>query len=96
MLFRSGKGIEKAVTDKQDKLLKRYYIATREGDFDADDEAKEKLYELGDKHPDLKINEQTFSKSVKARDKISDDMYHGVSFNKKLRSEIERSISEFD
>ena len=91
-----GKGIEKAVADKQDKLLKQYYIATREGDLDRADEAKEKLYELGDKHPDLKINEQTFSKSVKARDKISDDMYHGVSFNKKLRSEIERSIGEFD
>jgi hypothetical protein len=91
-----GKGIEKAVADKQDKLLKQYYIATREGDLDRADEAKEKLYELGDKHPDLKINEQTFSKSVKARDKISDDMYHGVSFNKKLRSEIERSIGEFE
>ena len=91
-----GKGIEKAVTDKQDKLLKQYYIATREGDLDRADEVKEKLYQLGDKHPDLKINEETFSKSVKARDKISDEMYHGVSFNKKLRAEIERSISEFD
>lgn len=91
-----GKGIEKAVTDKQDKLLKQYYIATREGDLDRADEVKEKLYQLGDKHPDLKINEDTFRKSVKARDKISDDMYHGVSFNKKLRSEIERSIGEFD
>ncbi len=91
-----GKGIEKAVTDKQDKLLKQYYIATREGDLDRADEVKEKLYELGDKHPDLKINEETFSKSVKARDKISDEMYHGVSFNKKLRAEIERSIGEFE
>jgi hypothetical protein len=52
------------------------------------------LYDLGDKYPELKITESTITKSVKNRDRISEDMYHGVQLNKKLRPVIERDIAE--
>ena len=68
-------------------------MADRLGDYDRDDMLRDKLFELSDKH-DLGITEETISKSVTARDKISDDMYNGIQINKKIRNEIERSIME--
>jgi hypothetical protein len=77
-------------------LLKKYYVAQREGDFERADMLEQKLYELGDKYPELKITANTLKKSVKARDKISEEMYHGVQLNKKLRPLIEQSIRELE
>jgi len=84
------------ITKQEKSLLKKYYIAQREGDYERADELRDKLFDLGDKYPELKISEKTITKSVKARDRISNDMYHGVQVNKKLRPLIERSIEELE
>jgi len=84
------------ITKEEQSLLKKYYVAQREGDFERADKLEEKLFELGDKYPELKITGNTLNKSVKARDKISEDMYHGVQLNKKLRPLIEQSIHELE
>jgi hypothetical protein len=64
------------------------------GDYERADELRQKLFDLGDKYPELKITESTITKSVKNRERISQDMYHGVQLNKKLRPIIERDIAE--
>jgi len=84
------------ITKEEQSLLKKYYVAQREGDFERADMLEEKLFKLGDKYPELKITGNTLNKSVKARDKISEDMYHGVQLNKKLRPLIEQSIRELE
>ena len=84
------------ITKMEQNLLKKYYVAQREGDYERADELQEKLFELGDKYPELKITGNTLNKSVKARDKISEDMYHGVQLNKKLRPLIEDSIRQLE
>jgi len=84
------------ITKQEKSLLKKYYVAQREGDYERADELRDKLFELGDKYPELKISENTITKSVKARDRISNEMYHGVQVNKKLRPLIERSIEELE
>lgn len=82
------------ISGMEKKYLKQYYIAERMGDYERADELRQKLYDLGDKYPELKITESTITKSVKNRDRISEDMYHGVQLNKKLRPVIERDIAE--
>jgi hypothetical protein len=52
------------------------------------DALEDKLFALGDRHPDLKISQDTINKSVKARDAISRDMYQGIEINKKMRNEL--------
>ena len=84
------------ITKMEQNLLKKYYVAQREGDYERADELEAKLFELGDKYPELKITGATLTKSVKARDKISEDMYHGVQLNKKLRPLIEDSIRQLE
>jgi hypothetical protein len=82
------------ISGMEKKYLKQYYVAERMGDYERADELRQKLYDLGDKYPELKITEATITKSVKNRDRISEDMYHGVQLNKKLRPLIERDIAE--
>lgn len=88
-----AKRVEKATVGESKKLLKQYYVADRMGDYDRAEKIRERLFELSDKH-DLGITDETINKSVKARDKISDEMYQGIQINKKIRNEIERSIME--
>jgi len=88
-----AKKFQDATVGQGKKLLKQYYIADRLGDYDRADMLRDKLFALSDKH-DLGITDETISKSVTARDKISDEMHNGIQINKKLRNEIERSIME--
>jgi hypothetical protein len=82
---------------KQEKsLLKKYYVAQREGDYDRANELEDKLLALGEKYPELGISGKTLTASVKARDKISEEMYHGVQLDNKLRPRIEESIKELE
>ena len=82
------------ISNMEKRYLKQYYVAERTGDYERADELRQKLYDLGDKYPELKFTESTITKSVKNRDRISEDMYHGVQLNKKLRPVIERDIAE--
>jgi len=84
----------KAINDIKKNSLKKYYAAMREGDYDGMMDAREKLFELGAKYPDLKISENTISQSVKARDRISKEMHHGVSLDRKLAPYLKQAAAE--
>jgi len=90
------KRLDKATVGESKKLLKQYYVAQRMGDDDRADEILDKLFALSDKH-NLGVTQDTVNRSVKARDRISDqEMYHGVQVNKKIRDEFEQSIADLE
>jgi hypothetical protein len=66
----------------------------REGDTDGMNDAREKLFEIGAKHPELKISEKTISQSVKARDRVSREMYQGVQLDRKLAPYLRQAAAE--
>ena len=82
------KGREDATAGQAKKLLKQYYIALNMGDQERMDAIEDKLFALGDRHPDLGISGETITKSVRARDAISRDMYQGIQINKRMRDEL--------
>ena len=84
----------KAIKSIEKNALKKYYAAMREGDVDGMMDAREKLFELGAKYPDLKISEKTINQSVKARDRISAEMYQGVSLDRKLAPYLKQAAAE--
>ena len=86
-------GRQKAIKDKEKRLLKQYYVARREGDFERAGELQADLFELGAKYPELGISGETLNKSVATRDRISQKMYHGVQLNDKLRARLEGAAS---
>ncbi len=82
------KGREDATVGQAKKLLKQYYVALNMGDQERMDAIEDKLFALGDRHPDLNISADTINRSVKARDALSKDMYQGVQINKRMRNEL--------
>ena len=90
------KGIEKAILDKKTKLLRQYNFAKRMGETEEQNEAREKLKELGKKHPGLGINEDTFRNSERAYKEATKRMVNGAQYNKKLMQEHLNSIAEYD
>lgn len=84
----------KAIKAIEKNALKKYYGAMREGDADGMMEAREKLFELGAKYPELGISEETITQSVKARDRITNEMHHGVQLDRKLAPYLKQAAAE--
>ena len=79
---------QKAIRGSEQRLLKQYYIALKNNDSDRATEALEKLYDLGAEYPELGIGPAMLNKSVKARDRFSSKLYHGMKVDDKLRERL--------
>jgi len=86
------KGIDKKVNQEASKLKRQYYVASRVGDTDAKQEAKDKLLELGAKHKGLEINRATIGdildRSMKAQERATKETVNGVRYSSKMRKEL--------
>jgi len=94
------KGIDKSVNQEETKLKRQYYTATRMGDSQGRKEARDKLLELGAKHPSLEINADTIGdvldRSIEAQKRVTDRMRNGVAYSPKMLKEIEQNLKEYD
>ena len=84
----------KAINSIKKNALKKYYAAMREGDSDGMMSAREDLFELGAKYPFMNISEKTITDSVKTRERISRDMFNGVSLDRKLAPYLKQAAAE--
>jgi hypothetical protein len=86
------KGIDKKINQEASKIKRQYYIASRVGDTDAKDEAREKLLELGAKHKGLEINSATINeildRSMQAQQRATKETVNGVRYSSKMRKEL--------
>jgi len=89
------KRIEKAVTSQRSKLLKKYYLASRMGDYEGMTEALDEIVKFNGKHPTAAIDNKTIDRSYKQHQKTSLTMYNGVTISPLLRFAIEQSRSEY-
>lgn len=94
------KGIDKNLSEKSTKLKQRYYMAKRNGDADGMADVKDKLLDIGTKHPELGINGATINdilkRSMTAQERASKEMLHGVRYNKKRLAEVKASLAEYE
>lgn len=94
------KGIDKSVNQEETKLKRQYYLATRMGDSEGRKEARDKLLELGAKHPALEINSGTIGdvldRSIEAQKRVTERMRNGVAYSPKMLKEIEQNLKEYD
>ena len=94
------KGIDKSVNQEETKLKRQYYLATRMGDSEGRKEARDKLLELGAKHPALEINAGTvgdvLDRSIEAQKRVTERMRNGVAYSPKMLKEIEQNLREYD
>lgn len=94
------KGIDKAISTQASKQKQKYYMAKREGDVEGMEEAREKLLEIGAKHPGLEITpgnvNDVLNRSIKAQERATKDMINGARYNKKRLEGIKASLAEYE
>jgi hypothetical protein len=94
------KGIDKAISTQASKQKQKYYMAKREGDVEGMEDAREKLLEIGAKHPGLEITpgnvNEVLNRSIKAQERATKDMINGARYNKKRLEEIKASLAEYE
>ena len=92
----SAKNIEKRALKERTKLLRDYYVAARVGDSEGMSDAIDDMLKFSKQHPSYSITGETVKNSMAQHMKTSQEMYHGVTLNKKLRGELLEHASEFD
>ena len=92
----SLKNIERKTMEDRTKLLRNFYIATRNGDAQERSEVLKKMLDFNKKHPTAAITPDTIDNSMAQHMKTSAEMYHGITINKSLRPELMRNVREYD
>lgn len=92
----SLKNIERAAVEERTKLLRKYYIAMRQGDGAEAGEVVKKMLEYNKKHPGAAITPETIKSSMAQHMRTTAQMYHGITLNKALRPELLRNAAEYD
>jgi hypothetical protein len=92
----SLKNIERRATKERTKMLRDYYIAARVGDSEGVADALDAMFKFNKAHPGAAITAETIQNSMAQHMKTSQEMYHGVTLNKQLRSELLQNAAEFD
>jgi hypothetical protein len=92
----SEKNIERRALKERTKILRDYYVSARVGDSEGMSDAIEDMLKYSNRHPTHAITADTVSRSMAQHMKTSQEMYHGVTLNKKLRSELLADAAEFD
>jgi hypothetical protein len=92
----SLKNIERKTMEDRTKLLRNFYIATRNGDGQERASVLQKMLDFNKKHPTAAITPDTIDNSMAQHMKTSAEMYHGITINKSLRPELMRNIREYD
>lgn len=90
----AAKSYEKEVGARRVRLLNLHDMAKTAGDMDLMSETRDAISEFNDKHPNSKITGDTLRKSEASRKAAEKNMINGVTFNKKLRGEIEDKFFE--
>ena len=92
------KGIDKAIVEEKTKQLKRYYVASRMGDTEGVQDAKEALGELRQKYPKLFPEgiEQSIQRSMAQHKRTTKEMYHGITLSKAMRDDLINLASEYE
>ena len=80
--------MDKAVSEERTKLLKKYYIAQRMGDFEESQTLLQEMLKLGQEHPGALITAKTITDSMRQHMKTTALMYNGVTLNPKLANEL--------
>ena len=92
----SLKNVERRATKERTKMLRDYYIAARNGDADGMGDAMDAMFKFNKSHPTAAITAETIQNSMAQHMKTSQEMYHGVTLNKKLRPELLQNAAEYD
>jgi hypothetical protein len=90
------KRIDEAVRSNKRKLLRKYNLALKEGDFAEVREVLKSMRAFNQEYPEAAITSDTITRSSNSFIQRSQEMISGVSFSPSGRARAQQSISEYD
>lgn len=91
----AAKGLDIAANRRRSRILKKYYVAMRMGDFDGANEAMEEMFAFNRRHPTAAITPATIDRSMQQHMRTSAEMYNGISISASMRAAITSSLAEW-
>ena len=93
------KRVDRVINENRTKLLRQRYMAIRENDFDELIEVEEAIAEFSQRHPEVRITEDTKKKSLRQH-KVTDEvtrMFNGVTISPQRRAVVmRRQLEDLD
>lgn len=94
------KGIDKAITSRRTKLLKKFYLATVKGDGRGREDALLEIREFNERHgpdsPKVVISPDTILRSIKQHFKTTATMHYGVVLSGAIRQMLLNNAEEYN
>jgi hypothetical protein len=90
------KRVERAVLTTKTKLMRKYYVALRMGDFEEVQEVMDEIQKHNRKHPYAALSSEGMRSSIKSHQKTSSEMFNGVTINPLMRMAIQQSRMEYE
>jgi len=87
---------DRAAGTEKSKLYKRYYIAAREGDTSEMKAVLKDIKKYNKRFPQTAVTNKSFKQSMKAHQRTTSRMHHGIVLNQKMRNEHMRDAAEYD
>jgi hypothetical protein len=92
------KGMDDAIRTKRSKLMKRYWIAYRQGDFETVGEIQQEIDEFNARHagrPKVWIEPRDIQASAKANERTNARAYNGVILSAATADDMRANAEEF-
>ena len=92
-----NKRIDRNVSERRTKILRKYYKSLRDGDTESLAETVQELNEFNSRHPEVAITEETIQRSLSqhARTSAQTSQLGGITVNRRRMAEVMRSNAEF-
>ena len=90
------KNVDRAVNSSRTNLLRRYYVATRMGDYDERRRMMERIREFNRRHPTARIDADSLRRSMRQHVETSQTMYNGITISPNMRRPLEESRNEWN
>ena len=94
------KGIDKAITSRRTKLLKKFYLATVKGDGRGREDTLLEIREFNERHgpdsPKVVISPDTILRSIKQHFKTTATMHYGVVLSGAIRQMLLNNAEEYN
>jgi len=81
---RAIKNAEQHIIRRRQNLLTRYALAARSGNEGARDESLELIQSYNESHPQYPITAKVIKRSMKSRDRYTNESIEGINLNKNL------------
>jgi hypothetical protein len=90
------KNVDRAVNTSRTSLLRRYYVATRMGDYDERRRMMQRIQEFNRRHPTARIDADSLRRSMRQHMETSATMYNGITISPNMRRALEESRNEWN